>query len=248
MWREPPPVSTFWIRRRSRIIKTRNSRRAMPAAISARPSSRPPALIDASKLPALASDCIHMVVNNDPGLKAFLASTASPQAKVERYLVLLTRSRFDVYPPVNATPTGTHSAVFVPNRPAQVKGNTKESPGICLGHGRERRLSVELRPNDVGGIGNNANNGRRIFDSRQSIRRLPRSATNAEGYRIGAQQNHNPTVFKNIVFNTWYAHGLRVIDISVPQTPREVGYALSLPHGIARTYPVFKDGLIYCGG
>src|SRR4029079_5436860 len=84
--------------------------------------------IDAAKLPALANDCIHMVINNDPGLKAYLASSAPAQAKAERYLVLLTRSRFDVYPPVNATPTGPHSAVFVPNRPAQVKGNTKGRP------------------------------------------------------------------------------------------------------------------------
>src|SRR5207244_10860685 len=82
-------------------------------------------LIDPAKLAAIANDCVHMVVNNDPGLKAFLASNASPQAKAQRYLVMLTRSRFDVYPPVNATPTGTHSAVFVPNRPAQVRGNTK---------------------------------------------------------------------------------------------------------------------------
>ena len=59
-------------------------------------------VIDAAKLPALANDCLHMVVNNDPGLKAFLASNASPEAKAQRYLVLLTRSRFDVYPPVNA--------------------------------------------------------------------------------------------------------------------------------------------------
>jgi hypothetical protein len=49
-------------------------------------------------LPALANDCLHMVVNNDPGLKAFLASNASPETKASRYLVLLTRSRFDVYP------------------------------------------------------------------------------------------------------------------------------------------------------
>jgi hypothetical protein len=28
-------------------------------------------------------------------------------------------------------------------------------------------------------------------------------------------------------------------------TPREVGYALPVPQGIARTYPVFKDGLMY---
>ena len=31
----------------------------------------------------------------------------------------------------------------------------------------------------------------------------------------------------------------------MPQTPREVGYAMPVPQGIARTYPVFKDGLIY---
>jgi hypothetical protein len=200
--------------------------------------------IDASKLPALASDCIHMVVNNDPGLKAFLASGASPQTKVERYLVLLTRSRFDVYPPVNATPTGTHSAVFVPNRPAQVKGNTKELPayvwvtdengGCPLNYARMMSVESEITPIMIGAFS--------IPDNQLDV---CLAQPNAEGYRIGAQQNHNPTVFKNIVFNTWYAHGLRVIDISVPQTPREVGYALSLPHGIARTYPVFKDGLIY---
>src|SRR5215472_5526298 len=57
--------------------------------------------IDATKLAALAGDCVHMVINDDPGLKAYLASSTSPQAKAERYLVLMTRSRFDVYPPVN---------------------------------------------------------------------------------------------------------------------------------------------------
>src|SRR5207237_10844973 len=88
----------------------------------------PDGIIDGAKLSAVASDCLHMVVNNDPGLKAYLASNASPAAKAQRYLVLMTRSRFDVYPPVNALPTGTHSAVFVPNRPAQVKGNTKNRP------------------------------------------------------------------------------------------------------------------------
>src|SRR6185295_18698061 len=79
-------------------------------------------VMNPAKIPAVANDCLHMVVNDDPGLKAYLASNASPEAKAQRYLVLMTRSRFDVYPPVNATPTGTHSAVIVPNRPAQVKG------------------------------------------------------------------------------------------------------------------------------
>jgi hypothetical protein len=31
----------------------------------------------------------------------------------------------------------------------------------------------------------------------------------------------------------------------VPQNAREVGYAAPAPHGSARTYPVFKDGLMY---
>jgi hypothetical protein len=201
-------------------------------------------MVDASKLPSLANDCIHMVINNDPGLKAFLGSNVPAQAKVERYLVLLTRSRFDVYPPINATPTGTHSAVFVPNRPVQVNGNTKARPayvwvtdengGCPLNYARMISVESEIVPIMVGAFS--------IPDNQIDV---CLNQPNEEGYRIGAQQNHNPTVFKNLVFNTWYAHGLRVIDISVPQTPREVGYALSLPHGIARTYPIFKDGLIY---
>jgi hypothetical protein len=205
-------------------------------------------VIDAAKLPSLANDCIHMVVNNDPGLKAFLTSSASPQTKVERYLVLLTRSRFDVYPPVNAVPTGTHSAVFVPNRPAQVKGNTKSHPayvwvtdengGCPLNYARMISVESEITPIMVGAF---------AIPDNQLDECLDQAVTDPNGQRrqIVAQQNHNPTVFKNLVFNTWYGHGLRVIDISIPQNPREVGYALTLPHGIARTYPVFKDGLIY---
>ena len=200
--------------------------------------------IDASKLPALANDCMHMVVSNDPGLKAFLTSNASNEAKVNRYLVLLTRSRFDVYPPINATPTGTHSAVFVPERPAQVKGNTKNLPayvwvtdengGCPLNYARMMSVESEITPIMIGAFS--------IPDNQLDV---CLNQPNQENYRISAQQNHNPTVFKNLVFNTWYAHGVRVIDISVPQTPREVGYALTLPHGIARTYAIFKDGLIY---
>ena len=205
-------------------------------------------VIDPAKLPALASDCIHMVINNDPGLKAFLASNASAQAKAERYLVLLTRSRFDVYPPINATPTGTHSAIFVPNRPAMVKGNTKGRPayvwlsdengGCPLNYARMMSVESEITPIMIGAF---------AIPDNQLEECLNQSITEPNGQRRQqvAQQNHNPTIFKNLVFNTWYGHGLRVIDISAPTNPREVGYALTVPQGIARTYPVFKDGLIY---
>ena len=205
-------------------------------------------VIDGSKLAAIANDCLHMVINNDPGLKAFLAAGASPQVKAQRYLVLLTRSRFDVYPPVNALPTGTHSAVFVPNRPAQVKGNTRGRPayvwltdengGCPLNYARMLSIESEITPIMVGAFAIPDNQLDECLD--QAI-----TEPNGQPRRRVAQQNHNPTVFKNLVFNTWYGHGLRAIDISIPQNPREVGYALPLPHGIARTYPVFKDGLIY---
>jgi hypothetical protein len=205
-------------------------------------------VLDPARISAIANDCLHMVVNNDPGLKAYLASNAQPQAKAQRYLVLLTRSRFDVYPPVNATPTGTHSAVFVPNRPAQVKGNTKGRPayvwlsdengGCPLNNARIVSVESEITPIMIGAF---------AIPDNQLDECLTQDTTEPNGQprRRIPQQNHNPTVFKNMVFNTWYGHGLRAIDISMPQTPREVGYAMPVPQGVARTYPVFKDGLIY---
>jgi hypothetical protein len=205
-------------------------------------------VIDAAKLPALANDCLHMAVNNDPGLKAFLASNASPEIKANRYLVLLTRSRFDVYPPVNALPTGTHSAVFVPNRPARVRGNTKGRPayvwlsdengGCPLNHARMVSVESEMTPIMIGAFAIPDNLVEECLDQATT------EPNGAQRRRV-PQQNHNPTVFKNLVFTTWYGHGLRAIDISNPYTPREVGYALTIPQGVARTYPVFKDGLIY---
>jgi len=205
-------------------------------------------VLDGAKIPQIANDCLHMVVNNDPGLKAFLASNASPEAKSARYLVLMTRSRFDVYPPVNASPTGTHSAVFVPARPARVRGNMKDRPayvwlsdengGCPLNYARMVSVESEMVPIMVGAF---------AIPDNQIEECLTQATTEPNGQprRRIPQQNHNPTIFKNLVFTTWYAHGLRVIDISNPYTPREVGHALTVPQGVARTYPVFKDGLIY---
>jgi len=206
--------------------------------------------IDAGKLPDLANDCVHMVINDDPGVKAYLASNAPAEAKIERYLALETRSRFDVYPPFNAFPTGTHSAVVVPDRPAEVRGNTKGRPayvwlsdenfgGCPLNYARMVSIEAEAFPAMIGAFAIPDN----LLDNC-----LKQAVTEPDGVtkrRPIPQQNHNPTVFKDLVFNTWYGHGLRVIDISNPMMPREVGYALPVPQGIARTYPVFKDGLIY---
>jgi hypothetical protein len=206
--------------------------------------------VDASKLAGLANDCVHMIVNDDPGLKAYLASNAPPEAKLQRYLALETRSRFDLYPPFNASPTGAHSAVVIPDRPARVRGNTKGRPayvwlsdenfGSCpLNYARVVSIEQETFPAMVGAFAIPDN----LLDNC-----LQQPITEPDGVtrrRPVAQQNHNATVFRNLVFNTWYGHGLRVIDVSNPMTPREVGHALPAPQGIARTYPIFKDGLMY---
>jgi hypothetical protein len=68
---------------------------------------------------------------------------------------------------------------------------------------------------------------------------------NGQPRRAVAQQNHNPTVFKNLVFVTWYCHGLRVYDISNPYNIREVAHFVPAPWGQARSYAVFDHGLIY---
>lgn len=205
-------------------------------------------VIDASKLGELASDCLHMVVNDDPGLQAFLASSAPAAAKAQRYLVLLTRSRIDVHPPYSSWPTGIHSAVLIPDRPAQVRGNDKNRPayvwltdenfGCPLMYARIVSVEVEATPVMIGAFAIPDN------DLEQCLSQ-PDTEPNGEPRRRIFQQNHNPTVFKNLVFNSWYAHGIRAIDISNPFMPREVGHAVTLPHGPARAYPVFKDGLIY---
>ncbi len=204
--------------------------------------------IDAGRLSSLADDCLHMVVSDDPGLQAFLDSDASAAAKASRYLVLLTRSRVDVHPPNNSLPTGIHSAVFVPERPALVRGNDRDRPayvwltdenfGCPLMHARMVSVEVEASPTLIGAFAIPDNQIEECLDQANT-------EPNGEPRRRVSQQNHNPTVFKNIVFNSWYGHGIRAIDISNPYMPREVGHAITVPHSIARTYPVFKDGLIY---
>jgi hypothetical protein len=205
--------------------------------------------MDAALIDDIANDCLHMVVNDDPGLKAYLASDASDVAKTVRYQVLMTRSRVDVHPPNNSLPTGIHSAVMVPNRPSQVRGNdagrpayvwiTDENFGGCpIMHARMVSIEVEATPVMVGAF---------AIPDNELDECLTQAATepNGELLRRVSQQNHNPTVFENLVFNSWYGHGIRAIDISNPYMPREVGHIITLPHSIARTYPVFKDGLIY---
>lgn len=208
-------------------------------------------VIDPSKIADAASDCLHMVVHDDPGLKALLASNASAAAKAQRYLVMTTRSRLDVHPPVNSS-TAIHSAVLVPDRPSQARNNTKGRPayvfltdenmGCPYGYSRIVGVDQEASPVMVGAFATSSN-------ELEPCLAFP--ATQPNGQPRGKQnfQAHNPTVFKNLVFLGQMGDGVRIIDISRPHNPREVGHAITPPSanqsGIARGPVVFKDGLMY---
>ena len=204
--------------------------------------------IDVNKLPVVAIDCVHPVLNSDPGVLALLKSNLTDQEKLARYVRLEAKSRFDFAPPFAAA-AGVHSAVPVPNRPSLSGDNPKGRPayvviteewpfGPCPERGF-RVLTVESEINPML-VGSHA-----MSDS------LVENCVNQPvppGSTIRPMMHaHNPTVLKNLVFVNWLGHGVRAIDISNPFNPREVGHARPVPWGEIMTYPDIHNGLIYVG-
>jgi hypothetical protein len=205
--------------------------------------------VDVRKLPQVARDCVHPVLNGDPGVLAMLASPdLSDVEKLVRYTRLETRSRLDVWPSMVAM-TGNHSAVPVPDRPSLSGDNPKKRPAYVImteewpfGPCPERGLRVasvesEINPTLIGAFAMSDSTPEACF-----------AQPKVPGAKIRPMMHaHNPTVFKNLVFVGWLGQGLRAIDISNPFNPREVGHARPVPWGDVMTYPDFHDGLIYIG-
>lgn len=205
-------------------------------------------LVDVARLPEVANDCAHPVLNGDPGVLAMLESDLSDVEKLVRYTRLEERSRFDTWPPLVAA-VGVHSAVPVPNRPSR-SGNTPEGRpayvviteewpfGPCPERGM-RILSVESETNPMM-IGAHAMSDSLVENCIEQP--MP------PGAEIRPMMHaHNPTVLENIAFIGWLGHGLRAVDISNPFNPREVGHARPVPWGDVMTYPDIHEGLIYIG-
>jgi hypothetical protein len=79
---------------------------------------------------------------------------------------------------------------------------------------------------------------------------VPQAPAGQTGGRFGAHQPHEFVGPDNLVYAAWFSGGLRVIDISNPQKPREVGHYIPRPWpgaGSAQSNDVFVDerGLIY---
>jgi hypothetical protein len=205
-------------------------------------------VVDVKKLPAVAEDCVHPVLNSDPGVLAMLRSNRSDADKLARYTRLETRSRFAFTPPLVAM-VGVHSAVPVPNRPSLSKGNTKKRPawvviteewpfGPCPERGlRIINVESEITPMMVGALAQSDS----MVDKCLAQPKPPGSTIRP------MMHAHNPTVLQDLVFVGWLGHGVRAIDISNPFNPREVGHARPVPWGDIMTYPDIHDGLIYVG-
>ncbi|HXH25895.1 MAG TPA: hypothetical protein VNI78_11635 [Vicinamibacterales bacterium] len=205
-------------------------------------------VIDVRKLPEVADDCVHPVLNSDPGVLAMLRSDRSDADKLARYIRLETRSRFAFTPPLVAM-VGVHSAVPVPNRPSLSRGNAKSRPawlviteewpfGPCPERGlRIVNIESEITPMMVGALAQS-----------DSVVQNCLAQPKVPGATIRPMMHaHNPTVLSNIVFVGWLGHGVRAVDISNPFNPREVGHARPVPWGDVITYPDIHNGLIYVG-
>jgi hypothetical protein len=206
-------------------------------------------VVDVAKLPEVARDCVHPVLNGDPGVLAMLASdTLSDVEKLVAYTKLEMRSRMDLWPPLVAM-VGVHSAVPVPGRPSRNGENPDGRPAYVIiteewpfGPCPERSLrvlSVESEINPVV-IGTHAMSDTMVENC--IAQPVPPGSTIRP-----MMHAHNPTVLPNLVFVGWLGQGVRAIDISNPFNPREVGHARPVPWGDIMTYPDFHDGLIYAG-
>ena len=112
-------------------------------------------VVDVRKLPEVANDCVHPVLNSDPGVLAMLRSDRSDADKLARYTRLETRSRFSFTPPLVAM-VGVHSAVPVPSRPSLSREQPEESPGL----GRDHR-GMAVRPVPRAGHAGSSTSSRR---------------------------------------------------------------------------------------
>jgi hypothetical protein len=205
-------------------------------------------VVDVRRLPEVARDCVHPVLNSDAGVLAMLRSDRSDVDKLARYTRLEVRSRFSFTPPLVAM-VGVHSAVPVPNRPSLTRGNTKKRPawvviteewpfGPCPERGlRIINVESEINPMMVGAIAQSDS----MVEKCIAQPRPPGSTIRP------MMHAHNPTVLQDLVLVGWLGHGVRAIDISNPFNPREVGHARPVPWGDIMTYPDIHNGLIYVG-
>jgi hypothetical protein len=79
---------------------------------------------------------------------------------------------------------------------------------------------------------------------------VPKDPSGRTGGRFGSHQPHEHVGKDNLIYGAWFSGGLRVIDVSNPYIPREVGHYIPKPgkgERFAQSNDVFVDerGLVY---
>ena len=138
-----------------------------------------------------------------------------------------------------------HSAVVIADRDLVVTTQEIYGPGACP-YGRVHLIDVAdpTAPRIVGAFGIPENDP---------------ASCHATATRDGAFTTHNPLVVGEIAFVSWYAGGLRAIDLRDPASPRQSGVFVPQPlPGVAAddfslgsypvqmwSSPILREGLIF---
>ena len=174
----------------------------------------------------------------------------------------------------------THSAVKVPGQDLAIVGDEVYGGGDGCPYGKMRVVtlgSATERPAQIGAFGLAENEPANCDKQAGSLAApapvgvLKNTIRNANGLPPdGTFSMHNQTVIPGYVFTSWYGGGMRIVDISAPSAPVEVGAFVPKPLTTVRTnsdsvgpaqrgragflddwlveswsYPVLRNGLIY---
>jgi hypothetical protein len=205
---------------------------------------------DAAPVTGIASR-IHSLTVSPNGRRAYIADWDNGLMVLDT--TALARGRGDLTPVLLTQPDhwltfpggNVHSAVYIPDKNLVVTTQEIYGPGTCP-YGELHVVDVHdpASPAPVGAFGIEEND--------------PARCPSTEGLD-GAFTTHNPLVVGDLAFVSWYAGGLRAVDLSDPANPHEAGAFLPepLPSVAADdltlgsypvrmwSYPIIRNGLIY---
>ncbi|MGH2535054.1 MAG: LVIVD repeat-containing protein [Thermomicrobiales bacterium] len=194
---------------------------------------------------------IHSLTVSEDGSRAYLADWSNGLMVLDTSN--LATDQVDAAPRLLTPPAAwlylpggnLHSAVKIPGEEVVVTTQEIYGPGTCP-YGRLHVVDVSdpAAPVVAGAYG---------------IAENDPAACGATAALDGAFTTHNPTVREGIAFATWYAGGLRAVDLRDPAVPAEAGVFVPdpLPAVAADDFslgsyavrmwssPIIRDGLIY---
>jgi hypothetical protein len=205
---------------------------------------------DAAPVTGIASR-IHSLTVAPNGRRAYIADWDTGLMVLDT--TALARNRGDLTPALLTPPDhwltfpggDLHSAVYMPGKALVVTTQEIYGPGTCP-YGELHVVDVHdpAAPVPIGSFGIEEND--------------PAKCPSTAGLD-GAFTTHNPLVVGDLAFVTWYAGGVRAVDLSDPAHPSEVGAFLPQPlPAVAAddwtlgsypvrmwSYPIIRNGLIY---